>query len=266
MKQTAFIAHVLYVVVLLAVTAGFSYAQNTPAVPVAGVEAEALVGTKTNQLTVIELFSSQACVFCPKADDLLSDMIENENIIGLSCHVDYFDVSEGSLSKPFCTERQNMYEAALRAGPNFTPQLVINGEYDVLGYKLQDISNIIHKAGLRAPARIMVEALKDKNIYKLVLPEIKLTQPATINILFIDNPHIIKIAEGSNRGRTMNYQNIVSRIDSVMQWDGSGKTLKAQLVLGKGHKGFVILASDPHTQNILAAGQYKKPVTTVSKP
>ena len=267
MKQTAFLSTFLQTLMVLSVFAATSaLAQNAPAVPVEDVQAEQLVGTRTNQLTVLELFSSQACVFCPKADALLGDLIQNDNIIGLACHIDYFDVSEGSLARPFCTERQNAYEAALRAGPNFTPQIVINGEYDVVGYKLQDVSDVIHKAGMRAPERIKIEAMKEKNAYKIIMPTMTLTRPTNVQIFFLDAPHTVKVAEGGNRDKVITYHNVVSRIDPVMEWAGAGKGFKGQIVLSKRHKGFVILASDPQTQAVVAAGQYKKPVTTVSKP
>lgn len=234
-------------------------AQNAPAAPVEAVETEEL-GAGVSALTVVELFSSQACVFCPKADSMLADLIQNENIIGLACHVDYFDVSVNSLSRPFCTERQNMYEAALRAGPNFTPQMVINGAYDAVGYRLEDVSDTIHKAERAAPAPIAIAPGDNPDVFAVSLPELKTQAGLMLHALFLDKPHKIQIADGSNRGKNMTYYNIVSRIDPMMEWDGAAKDLAAKITLGKGHKGFVILAQDKASGRILAAGQYARPV------
>ena len=39
---------------------------------------------------VVELFSTQGCMFCPVADRLFTDLRNRvPNVIGLSCHVDY---------------------------------------------------------------------------------------------------------------------------------------------------------------------------------
>ena len=241
------------------------WAQAKPAaVPVTEVEAEKL-SALSGRLTVVELFSSQACVFCPKADALLGDIIQNDNIIGLACHVDYFDVRKGSLSRPFCTERQNIYEATLRAGPNFTPQVIINGAYDVIGYKLEEVSNAVHKAAQLAPEAIKIEKLAEKDKYLITLPAVKSDGPLNMQVLFIDQQHTVKIAEGSNRGKTMTYHNIVSRVDHMTDWNGKARVLKIKLGMGKRHKGFVILAAEDSTQHILAAGQYKRPVPQISK-
>jgi len=40
---------------------------------------------------VIELFTSQGCSSCPKADQLLSEMAERPDVVALAWHVDYWD-------------------------------------------------------------------------------------------------------------------------------------------------------------------------------
>ena len=161
----------LNLTLMIALLMGMSvraYAQNempVAAVPVTPVESE--VAAAGQEFTVLELFSSQACVFCPKADELFAALITVPNIIGLSCHVDYFDVRVGSLSKPFCTARQSWYMQALGAGPNYTPQMIINGAHDVIGYKLDDVSLEIKKAQKNPPLRMDVVKAEGANNYKL---------------------------------------------------------------------------------------------------
>jgi len=43
------------------------------------------------QLTVIELFTSQSCYSCPPAEKLLGELAQRSDIIALEHHVDYWD-------------------------------------------------------------------------------------------------------------------------------------------------------------------------------
>ena len=43
------------------------------------------------QKAVVELFTSQGCSSCPPADRLLGEYSENEDILALSWHVDYWN-------------------------------------------------------------------------------------------------------------------------------------------------------------------------------
>ena len=43
----------------------------------------------TNNIVVLELFTSQGCSSCPPADRLLGSYSNKENIVALSFHVDY---------------------------------------------------------------------------------------------------------------------------------------------------------------------------------
>ena len=92
---------ILYVFgAFLVLFSGLCLAQtNVPAVPPLAVEQEQLQDLAPKGPTVIELFSSQACMFCPKADALLDVLALKDNVIALACHVDYFDLREGSFRK-----------------------------------------------------------------------------------------------------------------------------------------------------------------------
>ncbi len=240
-----------------------SYAQNempVAAVPVTPVESE--VAPAGQEFTVLELFSSQACVFCPKADELFAALITVPNIIGVSCHVDYFDVRVGSLSKPFCTARQNWYMQALGAGPNYTPQMIINGAHDVIGYKLDEVSLEIKKAQKNPPLRMDVVKGDGPNIYKLSWKEQSVpaqNEPAILWLMLIDKPHNVDIADGRNKGKKVTYLNIVSDMEDRGDWDRAQNEKEVAVELGPQHQGFIVIAQGRQTSRILAAAEYKIP-------
>lgn len=213
---------------------------------------------------IVELFSSQACVFCPKADQFLGELAQQENLIALDCHVDYFDVKLGALSIPFCSSRQASYETVLRAGPKYTPQMVINGRYDVVGYRKADVLRALEKAAQDKLQTVQILKSGSGELFDAVFADLPLSSEAALQelkiwLLVYDTPHHIKVAEGGNGGKEMTYTNIVSSAGYLGVWNGKAKHLRFDAKLREDSKGFAILAQDQTTGEIFAAGQYKIP-------
>lgn len=244
-------------------TSILSYAQDempVAAAPVTPVEAETTPAGQ--ELTVLELFSSQACVFCPKADELFAALITAPYIIGAACHVDYFDVRAGSLSRPFCTARQNWYMQALGGGPNYTPQMIVNGAHDVIGYKLDDVSAEIKEAQKNPPLRMDVVKGAGDNNYKLSWQKQSVparNEPAILWLMLIDKPHNIEIADGRNKGKKVSYMNIVSDMEDRGDWERTSGEKDIAVVLEPRHQGFIVIAQGRQSSRILAAAEYKLP-------
>lgn len=221
---------------------GAACAQEVKALPVPAVETEALPRLGKAPV-VIELFSSQACLFCPKADRLFADLLRQDNVIGIACHVDYFDVKQGALSRPFCTQRQNWYMDVLAAGPNYTPQLVINGSRDVIGYKLQDVVEELQQAVFSEIRLLEVAETKARGTWKVVLPleDIARRENLKLWLALYDKPHALTVAEGRNKGQKAVYYNILSSLGSTENLE---KEIFVTPPLEEHHAGFVLILQD----------------------
>ncbi len=290
----------LYIFVFALACLMFSMPQSMaedvpPPVPVAPVEAQSLLpppGTKTpvikkksapkktkpltngrslfalrqqdgkieNGYVVLELFTTQACTFCPKADALFQDYIDHDDVIALGCHVDYFDVKEGSLSVPICSSRQYEYEKSLNAGSKYTPQAVFNGQINAVGYLQSDMQDALDNARNSAVARIEVQQLRD-GLFQIVLPPMAKTDTDRnlykIWMLPYDLPHTVRVADGANQGKDITYYNRVSGARLLGQWDGKVKVLQVPLTFDETVKGYAILVQDEQ-QKIVAAAKILK--------
>ena len=84
---------------------------------------------------VVELFTSQGCSSCPPADALLRKLAEEEDVIALALHVDYWDYLgwKDSFATPKFTARQRAYAKKARSRSIYTPQMVVQGEDRVVG-------------------------------------------------------------------------------------------------------------------------------------
>lgn len=241
-------------------------AQAQEALPVPAVKEERLpdpvdpLSSESAVPIVVELFSSQACIFCPRADRLFADLAQQRNIIGLTCHVDYFDVRQGALSRPFCTQRQTWYQTALRGGPNYTPQMVMQGSVDVVGYKMDKIAEGMKEAAQMKTAPLHIFAADKKDEYRVALPEDVMVAERNAVLWFAatDAPHEITIAEGRNKGQKVTYYNIVSAMENLGAWPEGQQGTIIKASLNATQEGFALLLQDSETGKIIAAGKHKK--------
>lgn len=235
------------------------YAQEVKAQPVPAVQKEA-VPVLGKAPVVVELFSSQACVFCPEADRLFADFLEQDNVIGLACHVDYFDVKQGSLAQPFCTERQDRYMETLGAGPNYTPQMVVNGVTDVVGYKLKDAVAALQKAAFSDVRTLRIAETTAAGTYKVSVPPDLLPGAATMKLwlALYDKPHDLTVAEGRNKGQKSVYAHVVSSLGAT---DKITPDIYVTPPLEDRHAGFAVILQDTQTGRIYGAGERRRVAT-----
>ena len=207
---------------------------------------------------VLELFTSQGCAFCPPADALMGQLAAQDGVIGLSCHVDYFNVRENSLGRDFCTKRQGVYNRVIGTGPRYTPQLIINGHIDMIGYETGKISEAILKA--RTEDIVPVSILSNGgDAYTLSLPETDIgTAQVRLWYAVYDAPRTLAMTDGGNASKTIQYFNVVSLFKDIGLWDGKALTKAIDVIHSKESAGIAVIAQNDVTGHIVAAGSLKR--------
>src|SRR5690606_22590059 len=108
----------------------------------------------------VELFTSQGCSSCPKADALFSELGKRDDLIALAWHVDYWDYIgwPDTFADPDNSDRQRAYAQSWGSSRIYTPQLVVNGAKGVVGSREKDVANAIDEAALTIPVALDLES------------------------------------------------------------------------------------------------------------
>jgi hypothetical protein len=118
------------------------------------------------RMVLVELFTSEGCSSCPPADALLARLNGTKTsagdlIVGISEHVTYWN--QLGWRDPFSTDtataRQNAYGTALHVDEVYTPQMVVNGEAQVLGSDARAVRNAVENVR-RSAAILRIESAK----------------------------------------------------------------------------------------------------------
>lgn len=114
---------------------------------------------------VVELFTSEGCSTCPPADEFLARLsarqpIGDVGIIALEEHVDYWN-HEGwfdPFSSAEWTLRQQDYAARLSGSGTYTPQMIIDGQREMVGSRETDVEQAILEAAHREKTKVDLHA------------------------------------------------------------------------------------------------------------
>ncbi len=176
--------------------------------------------------TVLELYTSQGCSSCPPADKLLSAYAKRRDIVALSFNVDYWDYLgwKDTLASPIHSKRQRTYARHRGDGEVYTPQMVVNGMAHAIGSMPDQIDRAIattrkSSAAISVPISVRHEAGKLRvEVGKAT--SFRPAKEATIWLATVRRKVTVPVRHGENRGRTLTYYNVVSRLTPVGMWAG----------------------------------------------
>ncbi|MFX0543441.1 DUF1223 domain-containing protein [Roseovarius sp. S4756] len=193
----------------------FSY---VAAAAISGLPGLAQAGDKRPVL--VELFTSQACATCPRADAFLHELAAREDVVALALHVDYWDyIYDDLFGKPAHTKRQYGYAAAAGRDMVYTPQMVIGGVEGVVGNRPKDVNDIIERH-LEAPRAVsMTISQSNGQITISATADGGFDTPLIVQLARFIPQQTVAIDHGENAGHTYSYVNIVTDLTELGNWD-----------------------------------------------
>ncbi|SEQ23935.1 hypothetical protein SAMN05428969_2352 [Devosia sp. YR412] len=191
---------------------------------------------------VVELFTSQGCASCPPADALLTSLAEQDDVVALAYHVDYWDYVgwEDTFGEEAYSDRQRAYAKSWGSSRIYTPQMVVNGAKGVVGSRRGEVHGALDHASM--PLAVDIERHGD--MLKIAIPaDASLGDAVVWLVTYLDRADV-SIDKGENAGKSMVYTQVVTGRQALGMWEGaSGANLKLPLpeTLGEGTGGVAIL-------------------------
>jgi len=206
---------------------------------------------QNNSPVLVELFTAEDCPACPPADVYLAKLAKSPNVIALACHVHYFGKGTADLGRRFCTQRQATYAAQLGQKKYYTPQMIINGTVDEIGYKSSKVAAKITQAQ-KDPTKAIKIVQKAPGVYDLMIPPARLSRSANLWLAVYNKETTI-----NKRGRKMTFTNVVDYYTPLGDWNGQALQKAIFPLTNSKSAGFVVAAQDERTGKIFAVGEFK---------
>jgi len=171
---------------------------------------------------VVELFTSQGCSSCPPADAYLHKLAKRDDVIALAMHVDYWDYIgwKDSFASPALTQRQRDYARRGNRRMVYTPQMIINGEDHVVGNRPRDVEELISRHSKADTAVDLIVSRDGNQVSVTATPVQALLGSFSVQLVHYKPSQTVDIKRGENKGRSLSYANVVTRIDVLRNWDG----------------------------------------------
>jgi hypothetical protein len=211
-------------ITLIAVFLGLSLARLGNA----GARTPSSVGA-THTPVLIELFTSEGCSSCPPADALLerldrSQPVPTADLVVLSEHVDYWnDIRwKDPYSSPAFSIRQGDYARRFHLDGPYTPQMVVDGNMELVGSDERRAIQVIQGAAKVAKLPVSVSSLRLEAANTLALhvevgPPFSSAKPTAgrVWIALADDSDQSSVRGGENKGRVLKHVAVLRALTQV---------------------------------------------------
>jgi hypothetical protein len=186
-------------------------------------------GNGSGEPVLVELFTSEGCSSCPPADALLASLQAKsaaggaQPLVVLSEHVDYWDHDgwRDPFSSAGFTERQSAYSERFGLSSVYTPQMVVDGQFEFVGSDRVAAGRAINNASNAKKVHIEIaDAVWQGNTLTATLhiaqalPE---QRNAILYAALTDAADTSQVGGGENSGRTLKHVSVVRVLQPLGQ-------------------------------------------------
>ena len=169
---------------------------------------------------VVELFTSEGCSSCPPADEVMIKLSREfpDHVYFLGYHVDYWDYIgwKDEFAGTEYTKRQNRYAEVFSLTSIYTPQVIVNGEKELVGSRENQLRTAIQE-DLKGQVSSVIELNAKKTNEESITVSYKITGSENIilNIALVQLKASSNVKRGENKGHQLNHINVVRELKTI---------------------------------------------------
>jgi len=250
---------ILSVIIIVASLIGLSFvSKNKPNSK--KMEKRTITGSY-DPVAVLELFTSEGCSSCPSADNLLPQLAKlDSNIIPLSFHVDYWN--RLGWTDPFSSneysERQREYVRQLNLQSAYTPQLVVNGEYELVGSNRRGAESAIKKA-LQERSLLslsITDVTFDNSKVRFTVNAVGEIKKTNLLAVLVQKKAVMNVKAGENSGATLSHINVARAFSSQKTEAKNEFKLELPKNIASDNWQLIVYSQQTNDLKITGAAQY----------
>lgn len=206
------------------------------------VESQSVADNQTSKVknlkstVLVELFTSEGCSSCPPADRALAFLQKEQpnsqaEIITLAFHVDYWnDLGwKDEYSSPLFTQRQQFYARSFKLSSAYTPQMVIDGSFEVVGSNLGKVQKAISEAAKSSKTEISLSKSEEK--LKVNIPALPAPQNSTVYLAIAEDNLSSNVMRGENAGHKLEHLSVVRELKILGNINREKQSFETETVL-----------------------------------
>lgn len=174
--------------------------------------------TRVRPPVVVELFTAQGCTACPQANALLQELSRRRGVLALTYPVDIWDYLgwPDAGARPEFTARQRAYIARLKLREIYTPEMVVNGRREVVGFDRAKVTALLASTPRPRGPRVRFRSTSSVEVG----PGARAGRGEVWLARFDPAEQTVKVTKGENRGKTVVQQNVVRELVRLGAWTG----------------------------------------------
>lgn len=210
------------------------------------------------KVTVMELFSSVACRYCPSAEQNFKALVSGApEVVPIACYIEVPAVRNDPVGRPVCNQRQDYYAKIVENGRRGTPMFLINGDHMLNNLSTRFAEFVAPDIKQSQTLKInAVAAQSSKSEFRLTLPNLPPSETRNYEVwaaaIRKPVPSLALSADPSAPPKTYDYA--LDKLIRVDGWNGKSKNMSFRFKPGEDIERIVFLAEDGQ-KKVVAAGQ-----------
>jgi hypothetical protein len=227
---------------------------------------------------VVELFTSEGCSSCPPVDTFVRKLdaiqpVKGVQIIGVEEHVTYWN--QDGWVDPYSgaewTFRQEQYASKFKDKSPYTPQLIVDGDKEMVNPNPRSVVNAIQQAAQQESVPVTVKpdaaAGNDEQKFQVTVGNAggaAVQGKADVFLAVTEEGLQMSVTAGENKGRTLEHAAVVRSLEKVGTISGKDKApfssdarVKIKPEWNKPNLRVVVFVQDRKSMRIVGAASAK---------